>query len=351
MHIKTGLIILFAGLLFSCNKDNNDSPWALPVSQIFDGGPGKDGIPAVDNPQFIPNDQIEYMDDSDLIVGVKFGDQIRGYTHPVMDWHEIVNDGFGGKDIALTYCPLTGTAIGWDRNINGQVTQFGVSGLLYNTNLIPYDRKTDSNWSQMKLECVNGPLLGTKINTFHTIETTWATWKTRFPNATVLSTNTGFNRPYGTYPYISPSGADYRKSNSYLLFPVEPRDDRLPAKERVLGIIENAAVKAFSFEHFQDGVQVVEDEVGGTPVVVVGSRSENWLTAFKSTLPDGTTLHFTAISGDPAAVLLDDEGSKWNIWGEAIEGLRAGQKLPDVISFMGYWIAWGAFYPDIEIYE
>ena len=88
--------------------------------------------------------------------------------------------------MAITYCPLTGTGIGWNRVISGNTTTFGVSGLLFNTNLIPYDRSTDSNWSQMKLECVNGQLLGETIPTFHVVETTWKTWKTMYPNTMVV---------------------------------------------------------------------------------------------------------------------------------------------------------------------
>jgi len=133
-----------------------------------------------------------------LVIGFAQGDDARAYPHFILDWHEIVNDRVGDIHIAVTYCPLTGTGIGWEREINGSVTTFGVSGLLFNSNLIPYDRNTDSNWSQIRLDCVNGDLIGTEAETHVLVETTW---KTMYPKTLVMSMNTGYNRSYGNYPY------------------------------------------------------------------------------------------------------------------------------------------------------
>lgn len=352
MNFRKLFPILFLLLFsFSCKKDSNGGPWLIPEDEIFDGGPGKDGIPSVDNPNFADVSDIDYMNDLDLIVGVKIGDEIRGYTHPVLDWHEIVNDEFNNYSLALTYCPLTGTATAWDREINGQLTEFGVSGLLYNTNLIPYDRKTNSNWSQIQLKCVNGSLSGTEINTFQVIETTWETWKKIFPDSKVLTTNTGINRPYGTYPYFSQSGADYRASNSFIIFPVNPLDSRLPAKERVLGVVVEECAKAYPFSHFgQEPVKVIQDTLGGKSIIVVGSLSQNWITAFDREV-GGNLLDFSPIENENSMILSDNEGNKWNIWGEAVEGPRLGESLTPLTAFIGYWFAWGAFHPGIEIYE
>ena len=124
--------------------DVDTESWLIPVNEVFGGGPGKDGIPAISNPKFKPDSTITFLSDDDLVIGVKFEGQLRTYAHLILDWHEIVNDNLGQRYFALTYCPLTGSAIAWDRNLGGEVTTFGVSGLLYNTNLIPYDRATDS---------------------------------------------------------------------------------------------------------------------------------------------------------------------------------------------------------------
>jgi hypothetical protein len=196
-------------------NSSQNGEWLIPVSEVRDGGPGKDGIPALSNPKFISLDKVDYFLDNELVIGFVDGDKNRAYPHSILDWHEIVNDRVGSVDISVTYCPLTGTWICWDRKIIGKVTTFGVSGLLYNSNLIPYDRETDSNWSQIGLQCVNGPLVGTEAVTIGVVETKWGTWKKIYPESKVLSTNTGYNRGYGFYPY-----GDYRADHAYLLFPV-----------------------------------------------------------------------------------------------------------------------------------
>ncbi|HHH49598.1 MAG TPA: DUF3179 domain-containing protein, partial [Saprospiraceae bacterium] len=190
---KLLFFVLFLGFL-SCSKDSSSSPidnsgngngnpsgnadlWSIPFEEVRDGGPGKDGIPSVDNPQFTSIENINYLKEDDLIIGYRIGGELRGYPHPILDWHEIVNDSNGTQNTTITYCPLTGTGIAWNREFNGKVTTFGVSGLLYNSNLIPYDRATDSNWSQMLLKGVNGQMINTKVKTSSVFETTWATWK------------------------------------------------------------------------------------------------------------------------------------------------------------------------------
>ncbi len=159
---------------------SNSNEWLIPQNEVRDGGPGKDGIPSLTTPSFVDNATADaFMLDNDLILAVKVGSEVRGYPHPILDWHEIVNDVMGDNKFAVTYCPLTGTGIGWNRVVNGEETTFGVSGLLYNTNLIPYDRKTDSNWSQMRNECVNGELMGDDADLVHMVEMSWSTWKYR----------------------------------------------------------------------------------------------------------------------------------------------------------------------------
>ena len=132
----------------SSNSLQNE--WLIPEGLVRDGGPGKDGIPAISDPKFTQASAVDYLKDEDLVIGLKYNEEIKVYPHIILDWHEIVNDEIDEFAFALTYCPLTGTAINWNRKLNGITTTFGVSGLLYNSNLIPYDRETDSNWSQMQ---------------------------------------------------------------------------------------------------------------------------------------------------------------------------------------------------------
>ena len=147
--------------------DNTDTDWSIPIAEVLDGGPGKDGIPALENPVFISAENTTVLQDADLVLGFKNGDDVRAYPRIILDWHEIINDNIGDVSLAVTYCPLTGTGIGWDRNIDGNETTFGVSGLLYNTNLIPYDRATGSNWSQILNASVNGSLAGKSADLIH----------------------------------------------------------------------------------------------------------------------------------------------------------------------------------------
>jgi len=146
--LKIISLLTLALCFYSCDTvDNADvsGDWLIPTDQVFDGGPGRDGIPSVDNPQFTNVNDAPYLLDNDLVIGFKIGGTIRAYPHPILDWHEIVNDDISGQKTAITYCPLTGSAIAWKRNGVVSNSAFGVSGLLFNSNLIPYDRGSSSN--------------------------------------------------------------------------------------------------------------------------------------------------------------------------------------------------------------
>jgi len=331
----------------ACKKDKNKlkGEWLIPKDEVFDGGPGKDGIPALTNPAFIAASDAAYLQESDLVIGFVSGTEIRAYPHPILDWHEIINDDVNGVSIAVTYCPLTGTGIGWDRNVVGTNTTFGVSGLLYNTNLIPYDRATDSNWSQMKLLCVNGELINTRATIIYVIETTWKTWKAMYPNTKVVSSQTGHSRSYGNYPY-----GNYKTNNNSLLFPINPKDNRLPLKERVHGIIINETAKVYQFKNFQDSIQVIHDSFQNKELVIAGSLIDNFIVSFERKLNDTTLLTFSQLQNKLPVVMKDNEGTEWDIFGKGITGPRAGEQLSATVSFMGYWLAWGAFYPNTVIY-
>ncbi len=344
------LLLALTPFLFSCNNVTDSAipasgEWLIPSDQVFDGGPGRDGIPSLEFPEIISLSSVNYLFDEDLVIGVKSGNDVRAYPHKILDWHEVINDKVGNKFIAVTYCPLTGTAIGWNRVIDGKETTFGVSGLLYNTNLIPYDRATKSNWSQMLLKSVNGENIGKEIGIYRVVETTWATWKVMYPNSRVVSTNTGFSRNYQNFPY-----GDYRTNDNNIIFPVSPNDTRLPKKERVLGIISNGTPKAYRFSSFAGGITVINDNVGGEDIVIAGSKDKNFLVAYKRKSIDGKTLQFSAIQNDSTSIMKDDEGNKYNIFGEVISGNRTNQKLSATNSYIAYWFAWGAFYNNSTIY-
>jgi hypothetical protein len=339
------LSLALVGCESSTGSDQVTGDWLIPKDQIFDGGPGKDGIPALTNPELSGAIGATYLADNDLIIGLKIGNEVRAYPHPILDWHEIINDNVNGNQLSITYCPLTGSGIAWNRLINGTPTTFGVSGLLYNTNLIPYDRATNSNWSQMKLQCVNGPLSGTSISTYQIVETTWETWKEMYPQTKVVSSNTGHSRPYGQYPY-----GDYKTSSS-LLFPIGNDDTRLPRKERVLGVIVEERTKVYRVNSFSGDIEILNDLFNDVGLVVMGSRTKNLVVVYERKLADGTLLSFLPIQNASLPVVMTDtEETRWDIFGRAVSGPRVGTELKPVRSYVAYWFAWGAFFPAAEIY-
>lgn len=353
--MKRIIFIFVATILtfWGCDTVNDSSvapevegDWLIPRDEVYEGGPGRDGIPALDSPNMASASSISYLRNSDLVLGIKFGDDIRAYPHAILDWHEIINDGIDEHKFAVTYCPLTGSGIAWNRQLEGKETTFGVSGLLYNTNLIPYDRATNSNWSQMRLQSVSGKMKGEFIETYQLVETTWETWKKMYPASRVVTTSTGFNKPYGNFPY-----GDFRTNHDYLLFPVNNEDSRLERKVRVHGIISDGTAKAYSINSFAEGIEIVMDQVGGKPVVIAGSREQNLTVSFESQLKDGAVLSFTPLQDELPLIIMDNSGSKWDIFGRAVSGPNKGKQLKPTRSFNAYWFAWAAFYPNTALHS
>ena len=349
--------IFFSLLLWGCEKealDNDNTPtsgsdttkgWAIPRDEVFDGGPGKDGIPALTEPAFISATEVTYLGEDDLVLGFLVGDEARAYPHDILDWHEIVNDRLGDVNIAITYCPLTGTGIGWNREINGSVTTFGVSGLLYNSNLIPYDRETDSNWSQIRMDCINGSRIGTTIETLPLLETTWKTWKEMYPSTRVLSSETGHKRSYGTYPYGS-----YRTNDKYLIFPISNEDDRLGNKDRVHAVVLEGSARVYPLSSFGTEVSVIHEQVKEKNLVVVGNSKDNFVVSYLNNRGDGSPYSFTAVQNEYPVVMSDEDSNLWDAFGTVVSGPGKGKRLEHASSFMGYWFSFAAFYPDVSIY-
>ncbi|NND05408.1 MAG: DUF3179 domain-containing protein [Saprospiraceae bacterium] len=318
---------------------STDQGWLVPKNLVIDGGPGKDGIPSVDKPTFVVASEVDYLPAEDLVIVIKMKGQVRAYPHDILDWHEIVNDRLGGVPFAITYCPLTGTGVAWDRLVQGIETTFGVSGLLYNSNLMPYDRYTESTWSQQRLDCVNGTLLGAPIPTYEIVETSFSSFRTTYPEGEVMSTDTGFDRPYGDYPY-----GRYLQHDE-LLFPVTRRDDRLPLKERTLGVlIGKEGRRVYQFSQTSSNIEMSRDTLNGQALILVRSNEHNLLVAFGD---DGRSL---ALADDPfPAILEDEEGQTYDFMGLPLDDSSDASSLYLPNQFIGYWFSWGTFYSGIEI--
>jgi hypothetical protein len=320
------------------------SQWLIAQDEVVDGGPGPDGIPSIDNPQFDDVANSAALNPAERVIGIKVGDTYKAYPHAIMNWHEIVNDGPDSDPFTMSYCPLTGSAVAWKGNPAHNNPDFGTSGLLYNSNLILYDRETSSLWAQMRQESVNGARIRELPEQFQVIETSWATWSSMYPDSLVMNEDTGAFRDYTDYPYGS------YLTNTGLLFPVNNVDTRLHPKTRVLGISEGGASKVFQIAGFGATTVAINEQFGTKQIVVVGNTAANFAAIYDRTMSDGTVLNFTALDGQLPNVLQDDEGNVWDAFGEAVSGPRAGEKLAGTTSYIALWFAWVAFFPQAEIH-
>jgi hypothetical protein len=237
----------------------NTARLSIPLDKILDGGPGKDGIPALTNPKFVSVKEASknIKDDVDGIV-VSSLNTVKFYPYNIMVWHEIVNDVVGGKTLVITFCPLCGSAIVFDAEINGKAEQFGVSGKLYESNLLMYDKSTESLWSQSIGTAVVGDRTGEKLSVYPSQVVSFKILKEKWPNSEVLSTDTGYGRSYDFYPY-----GDYNNNDS-LYFPISIKDNRFPPKE--IMYVVNAYDKSVAFPTKQLGGSPASVDVGGNKV-------------------------------------------------------------------------------------
>lgn len=329
------------------------SGWNIPENDIISGGVPKDGIPSLFNPVKISAAQANYLSDDDLVLGIVVDDMAIAYPHTILDWHEVVNEDIGDKTFTVSYCPLTGTAIVFDGKNAGRKLKFGVSGLLFNNNLIMFDRDTDSHWPQLRLQCDEGRLRNTKQILYPSVETAWGTWKKLYPNTLILSTSTGFSRPYDRPGTAYP---DYDLANSPPLFQMRLIDERLPTKQRVHGILtgegpDSYKSKVYLIDQNQEQ-RLIHDLVGNQYVLIIDAGKENLVVSyFRTVNASPLTFEIKDQTKTFPFTLVDREtGSTWNIMGEAIAGPLAGTRLEKTLSFNAYWFAWAAFYRGAEIY-
>lgn len=244
---------LYDGQVVNSNKETPSDGWLINTDFIFTGS-SRDGIPSIDNPTFVPLAGKEFADDPfysslsqhDLMTVLKIGNTSHVYPHQILEYHEVVNDVIEGQNVVLSYCPLTGTSRAWRSEVKNDISEFGVSGLLYNNNLILYDRITESYWSQILEVSINGDCLSEEISPIQVYETTFNGVKRLQGEVHLLSTNTGFNYIYNQSIYD-----DYRISER-VSFPTSNLDNSLNPKERVLGIIKGKQVKIYTFDDFKD---------------------------------------------------------------------------------------------------
>ena len=275
---------------------------SVPPEEILHGGPAKDGIRSLEYPAFVAADDADFLKAKDRVLGIEMNGAARAYPVRILNYHEIVNDAFGGSAVAVTYCPLCNSGIAFDARVGNERLEFGVSGLLYNSDVLLYDRQTDSLWSQIEMAAISGAMKGTRLKAFPLTHTTWRDWVARYPDTEVLSDQTGFPLDYRNDQY-----RDYNRSGK-LMFPVAAEDSRFRKKSLVLGLEIDGQYKAYPFSELNKTPKVFMDEFQGR-------RFE---------------------------VRYDRKNKTASIYGED------GNELPSLIS---YWFAWYAFHPDTEVFE
>jgi hypothetical protein len=288
---------------------------AVPLSEFLSGGPGKDGIPAIDNPRFVPADAVDFLEPNEPVIAVELNGETRAYPIQILIWHEIVNDSLGGVPIAVTFCPLCNTAVAFDRRVNDRTLDFGTTGNLRNADLVMYDRQTESWWQQFGGRALVGELTGEKLEQVAARIVAWREFERDHPGGEVLSTETGHDRPYGENPYVGyddvDSGPFVRTRNA--------DDDRLPPKERVVFIERDDAAVAVPYSTLRER-RVVRVELAGRRLVV------RWRAGVASPLDEAS------VPGGR------DVG--------AAEVLEGGRLVPFDEPF---WFAVAAFRPDVRI--
>lgn len=323
---------------------------SVPLSEFQPGGPPRDGIPPLDHPRIVAiaaGDR--YLTPREPVIVVSAGGEARAYPERILVWHEIVNDTLGGQPIAVTYCPLCNSAIAFDRRRSGRTLTFGTTGMLRNSDLVMWDRQTQSWWQQFTGTAVVGSLTGTALQPLDAQVLSWQMFKSSFPKATVLSQNTGFDRPYGTNPYV---GYDQQPPTFF----AGGTDPRLPAKERVVAIFGSGGTAVVPFSDFGK-TNVVAGRAGRTSFVafysrgvasaldaeqIPGSADVGTAAVFVPTV-GGRTLTFR--QGSAGQFTDVQTGSRWDLTGSAVSGALRGQRLTAVRHDEQYWFALAAFVP------
>jgi hypothetical protein len=318
--------------------ETNGMKHIIPLDKIKGGGPPKDGIPSIDNPKFTGVQGSQFVSDSDVVIGLEINGDARAYPLFILVWHEIVNDRVGDVPVAVTYCPLCYTNQVFERIINGNEVEFGTSGKLYNSNLLMYDRWTESYWSQALGTAVTGELTGMQLKTIPFDVITWGDWKKLHPDTLVLTTDTGHLRSYATDPY-----GDYY-TDPRIIFPVEHSDDRTHPKEIILGFNEDGIYKAYK-QNDVEIKKIINDDIGETSLMLVSLFSQN-SRAFDRTL-NGDILEFEFVDDK---IMDTKTKSEWNYDGVAISGPLEGNKLTRMSIEPGFWFEWVAFHPDTDLF-
>jgi len=333
---------------------------SIPLGSLQSGGPPKDGIPPVDEPAFESiEDARGWLPGTAPVIALEVEGQARAYPLAILVWHEIVNDTLGGEPVVVTFCPLCNTALVFERTLDGVVYDFGTTGKLRFSDLVMYDRRTESWWQQAVGEAIVGTLTGAKLTFLPAQIVSMDTFASTWPEGDVLSRDTGDPRPYGRNPY---PGYDTPDERPFLF--EGSLNGRVAPKERVVAVGEGEDAIAFPWSLLVE-TGIATETVGGEPIVVfwvpgtVSALDEALIDdsadvgssgVFRPEM-DGSPLTFERPAG-PAGPIVDVEtGSTWSITGRATEGPLAGRTLEPVLHGNHFWFAWAAFSVGTRVWQ
>lgn len=323
--------------------------WSLEdfTANIQPGGPPKDGIPPIDRPKYVSAANADkFLRGQDIVFGFDYRGVVKAYPQKILVWHEMVNEEVGGEKISITYCPLTGSAVAFRGRspVDGTMLTFGTTGKLVNSNLLMYDRQTDSQWPQILAVAIAGPAKGAWLEEIPLPWTTWARWRRRYPDTLVLSTDTGYFRAYGSDPYGS-----YDRSGTYYdsgapFFPVMAGDSRFPPKKVMVGIKANGAQLAIPKAEFRART-VANAKLGELPLVALYDPDLDIVRVYERRAA-ATVLTFRSEGG---RIVDELTAAAWTSSGRCTEGRLAGTQLREVTAYEVMWFAWYAFFPETRV--
>lgn len=335
----------------------NREKHSIDLNELMSGGPPKDGIPAIDQPKFVSaSEASRWLKPQEPVISLVVGAEARAYPLQILMWHEIVNDQIANVPVTITFCPLCHSAIVFDRRVKGRLLSFGTSGMLRHSDLVMYDRETESLWQQFVGEAVVGDLTGTILEQLPAQIISFDQFSSAYPQGVVLSRETGYQRPYGRNPY---AGYDEASQRPFLF---RGRiDDRLPPKEKVVTITINREDKAYPYSLTRN-LHVIHDDVGGKPVVIfhsAGAVSALDQADMSASRQAGSTGVFDPrINGQKLTFKFEDgkfideeTGSTWDVAGRAVEGKLKGKRLVALPHGDYFAFAWLAFKPKTQIYR
>ena len=333
---------------------------SVDFDTVLSGGPPRDGIPAVDNPAMETIEEAQqWLVEQSPVIAVEIDGEARAYPQAILMWHEIANDEIADVPVAVTFCPLCNSSLVFDRRHDEQVLTFGVSGVLRNSDMIMFDRESESWWQQFTGQGIAGEYNEDLLEIVPSQVIGFGQFAEQYPDGLVMSRETGANRSYGVNPY---SGLDDSNTPVTGLFRGE-YDPRLPDRSRVLAVDFDGTTIAYPFGTLRDEI-VINDSINDVEVVafwqpgvassldtreIDSGRDIGTAALFDRTLEDGTVLTFVWDADNN--VLVDEQtGSTWNLFGEATSGELEGTELRLLVSAPHYWFAWAAFHPETEVY-